>query len=156
MPGKSKRVLLSKEKDFEHFLAKDKKALQKLSILTSQIRRCKEILARLSSASQDIHQKKMTKITIDQFISEMIDRWRDTRLSTQLSFKKTYLNKNLKIIYDRALSQAIQNLLDNAANASEDKVEFSIETNKKYLFMDIGYFSSKSKLLNCLSRLILC
>jgi two-component system sensor histidine kinase RegB len=124
-------------KDFEHFLAKDKKALQKLSILTSQIRRCKEILARLSSASQDIHQKKMTKITIDQFISEMIDRWRDTRLSTQLSFKKTYLNKNLKIIYDRALSQAIQNLLDNAANASEDKVEFSIETNKKYLSLII-------------------
>ena len=124
-------------KDFEHLLAKDKNALKKLSILTSQIKRCKEILATLSSASQDIRQKKMAKITINQFISEVVDRWRDTRLSTQLSFKKTYLNKNLKINYDRALSQAIQNLLDNAADASEDKVEFSIETNKKYLSLII-------------------
>lgn len=124
-------------KDFEHFLAKDKKALKKLSILTSQIKRCKEILATLSSASQDIHQKKMTKITINQFILEIVDRWRDTRLSTHLSFKKTYLNKNLKINHDRALSQAIQNLLDNAADASEDKVDFSIKTDKRYLSLII-------------------
>ena len=124
-------------KDFEHFLAKDKKALKKLSILTSQIKRCKEILATLSSASQDIHQKKMTKVTVNQFISEIVDRWRDTRLSTQLSFKKTYLNKNLRINYDRALSQAIQNLLDNAADASEDKVDFSIKTDRRYLSLII-------------------
>jgi two-component system sensor histidine kinase RegB len=136
-------------KDFEHLLAKDKNALKKLSILTSQIKRCKEILATLSSASQDIRQKKMAKITINQFISEVVDRWRDTRLSTQLSFKKTYLNKNLKINYDRALSQAIQNLLDNAADASEDKVDFSIETNKQYLSLIIrDYGNGNATYLN--------
>ena len=93
-------------------------AQNNLQILTKQIMRCKEILSSLTASVGQGRTELLVSIPIQDFLSETLARWQDTRpvmhCETQLSVDKKY-----RMMADRTLSQALMNLLDNAADASQ-------------------------------------
>ena len=94
-------------------------AQQNLSILTKQIVRCKEILSTLTANTGQGRVESITAITIAAFLNETLARWQDTRpeimCKAQLNVDEKY-----KMMTDRTLTQALMNLLDNAADANQE------------------------------------
>lgn len=123
-------------------LSNQPEQLEQLAIIRTQIERCKEIL---SSITRDAGQSRADAghgLALSQFLQEAIQRWRDTRPATELMVNFANSAGNPFIFTDRTLSQAIQNLLDNAADASPDKVLFDASWDENTLHVYIRDFGS--------------
>ncbi len=132
--------IISKELALD--LSKQPEQLEQLTIIRTQIDRCKEIL---SSITRDAGQSRADAghgLALSQFLEESIQRWRDTRPATELVVNFSNSASNPLIFTDRTLSQAIQNLLDNAADASPDKVLFDANWDENTLQVYIRDFGN--------------
>jgi two-component system sensor histidine kinase RegB len=109
-------------KELAQDLLNQPEQLQQLEIIRTQIGRCKEILSSITHNAGQSRADAGQGLTLNQFLQEAIQRWRDTRPATELTVDLTNSNSDPLIFTDRTLSQAIQNLLDNAADASPERV----------------------------------
>ena len=101
-------------------------ALQKdISILTSQIENCKRILTRLIASAGEARAEGGKMEKADVFVEHLLEEWRIVRPATSISFGKQEGDAP-KILAERTLSQAILNLLNNAADASPNDVEIEL------------------------------
>jgi two-component system sensor histidine kinase RegB len=114
----------------------------KLSILGTQISRCKEILSSLSESSGKDKAGAGQALPVSEFINNTIARWRDTRPATLLDYTNLPNGGDPQIFADRTLGQALQNLLDNAADASPERITMQSEWNEKGLFLEIRDFGA--------------
>ena len=128
-------------KELHNELADDASAKAKLNTLTTQINRCKEILTSLAqSAGQSRADGQSTPL--ETFLQNAISRWRDTRPATSLELNLQGQQPSPSIFADRTLTQALQNLLDNAADASPEKVSFHATWDHDVLQISIRDFGS--------------
>jgi two-component system sensor histidine kinase RegB len=116
--------------------------LQQLEIIRTQIGRCKEILSSITHNAGQSRADAGQGLTLHQFLQEAIQRWRDTRPATELTVDLTNSSSDPLIFTDRTLSQAIQNLLDNAADASPERVLFNASWNDDTLQIHIRDFGN--------------
>lgn len=133
-------AVISKELALD--LSNQPEQLEQLAIIRTQIERCKEIL---SSITRDAGQSRADAghgLALSHFLQEALQRWRDTRPATELLVNFANSVGNPFIFTDRTLSQAIQNLLDNAADASPDKVLFDASWDENTLQVYIRDFGS--------------
>lgn len=132
-------AILTKEMqlDIEHPEEAEDDLASKLNILSTQIGRCKEILSSLSASSGADRAGAGQALTISAFLRSTIARWQDTRPATILDFSQMPFVHDPQIFTDRTLSQALQNLLDNAADASPERITMQAEWNEKGLFLKI-------------------
>jgi two-component system sensor histidine kinase RegB len=100
-------------------LAKD------LALLRGQIDRCKEILSSLAASAGQIRGEGAGSAALDVFLEDTLNRWRDTRPALDFQYALQGPTPAPRIAADRTLGQALVNLLDNAADASPDRVELS-------------------------------
>lgn len=128
-------AVLAKELQLD--FAKNKDASKKLSILSAQISRCKEILSSLSASSGQNRAESGQALPISEFLDLAVARWRDTRPATVLNYQAADAATDLPIFADRTLTQALQNLLDNAADASPERITMQAEWNDKELKIHI-------------------
>lgn len=98
---------------------------QDLSILSSQIENCKRILTRLIASAGEARAEGGTMEKADVFVESLLDEWRIIRPAATVSFEKAEGDAP-EILAERTLSQAIMNLLNNAADASPEKVEVEL------------------------------
>lgn len=129
-------------KELAQDLSNQPEELAQLEIMRTQIDRCKEILSSITRNAGQSRADAGNGLPLRQFLQETIQRWRDTRPATELviSFEE---NISDPIIFtDRTLVQAIQNLLDNAADASPDKVLFNASWDDERLQIQIRDFGS--------------
>ncbi len=114
--------------------------LNQLALLQKQVLRCKEILSSITrhagQARADAHQG----VPLRDFLLEAIERWRDTRPATALEVTIDEGALNPYIIMDRTLTQAIQNILDNAADESPERILFDAHWSEKLLKIHIRDF----------------
>jgi len=109
-------------KELAQDLTNQPEQLQQLEILRTQIGRCKEILSSITRNAGQSRADAGHGLTLREFLQEVIQRWRDTRPATELVVSLCNSNNNPMIFTDRTLIQAMQNLLDNAADASPERV----------------------------------
>jgi len=109
-------------KELANELAHQPEQLQQLEILRTQINRCKEILSSITRNAGQSRADGGHGSGLREFLHEVIQRWRDTRPATELVISIGNHSSNPQIFTDRALVQALQNLLDNAADASPERV----------------------------------
>jgi two-component system sensor histidine kinase RegB len=128
-------AVLAKELQLD--FAKHEDASKKLSILSAQISRCKEILSSLSASSGQGRADSGQALPISEFLDLAVARWRDTRPETALNYQAADAATDLPIFADRTLTQALQNLLDNAADASPERITMQAEWNDKELKIHI-------------------
>lgn len=105
-------------------LSAQPEAVAQLNIMRTQILRCKEILSSIAKNAGKSRAEAGSGLALDEFLADVIQHWRDTRPATELVVNIAKNNHNPAIFTDRTLSQALQNLLDNAADASPERVSF--------------------------------
>lgn len=114
--------------------------LQQITLLQKQVMRCKEIL---SSITRDAGQGRADSgqgLPLKDFLNDAIQRWRDTRPSTELVVGTIKTDFNPTILMDRTLTQALQNLLDNAADESPERILLNADWDEKLLSIQIRDF----------------
>ena len=124
-------------KEMQADFAGNKDASKQLSILATQINRCKEILSSLSASSGRDRAESGQALPIGEFLDLAVARWRDARPATALDYQATNAAADSHIFADRTLIQALQNLLDNAADASPERITMQAEWNDKGLKIHI-------------------
>lgn len=129
-------------KELARELAEQPEQLQQLEILRKQITRCKEIISSITRNAGQARADTGAGMPISEFLQSIIERWRDTRPATELSVTLAQTNHNPMIFADRPLIQAIQNLLDNAADASPEYVLFNAQWSDDTLEIAIRDFGS--------------
>ncbi len=114
--------------------------LQQLEILRTQVSRCKEILSSITHNAGQTRADAGQGLTLREFLLEAIQRWRDTSPATELVVSMPTTAHNPLIFMDRTLTQAILNLLDNAADESPERVLFNADWDEKMLRIQIRDF----------------
>lgn len=129
-------------KELAHELAQQPQQLQQLQILRTQIMRCKEILSSITRNAGQSRADDGQGQPLRDFLLQMIARWQDTRPATELIVSLADDEYNPRIFTDRTLIQALQNLLDNAADASPEQVEFTANWDDQRLIVHIRDFGN--------------
>jgi len=102
-------------------------------LLEKQAQACKRILTQLAARAQDTPPAAQP---LDAWLAALIERWQVLRPDAQIT---TGLPADRRdFTPPDGLEQAIQNVLNNAADASPDAVEFDAETQPDALVVDIA------------------
>jgi two-component system sensor histidine kinase RegB len=116
--------------------------LQQLAILQKQVSRCKEILSTITRNAGQARADAGQGLFLREFLEDAIQRWRDTRPATELIVSMPSTLNYPLILMDRTLTQAIQNILDNAADESPERILFNAEWDDKLLKIYIRDFGN--------------
>lgn len=109
---------------------------QDLALLKSQIDRCKAALSNLSASAGAINVSSGHVKPVSSFLTAVLSEWQIVRADVELSTKWGDSRVGV-ILDDRTLTQAIMNILDNAADVSPSDVIWEARWDKQELMMDI-------------------
>jgi two-component system sensor histidine kinase RegB len=137
-PPLSTMAVISKELAQE--LVQQPEQLQQLKILSTQILRCKEILSSITINAGQSRADSGQGQPLREFLLSCIQRWRDTRPATELIFTLGESECDPTIFTDRTFTQALQNLLDNAADASPEQIMLNANWDESRLIIQIRDF----------------
>lgn len=102
-------------------------------LLEKQAQACKRILTQIAARAQDTPPAAQP---LDAWLAAVVERWQvlrpDARITTGLPSERR------DFVPPEGLEQAIQNVLNNAADASPGAVEFDAETEADALVVDIA------------------
>lgn len=102
-------------------LEENKISQEEINTLLEQIMRCKQALAEMSTSAGGLHVEGDGVVDFEEFLLSLLEGWQQTR--STVSLKKNILGqKKVGVVAAKTLSKALINLLDNAADASPDKV----------------------------------
>jgi two-component system, sensor histidine kinase RegB len=102
-------------------------------LLRGEVGRCKEILARMASDAGSQRAEAGEAKGLDEFLEQTLDEWRHTRPQARLEAHLEGPRPAPRIVADRTLTQAIMNLLHNAADVSPDHIELHAEWTTAHL-----------------------
>ncbi len=114
-------AVLAKEMEQEH--RHDSTLGDSLRVLRAEIARCKEILARMATRAGAAHAEAGTRTRVDAYLQAVINEWLALRPDTTATVRLTGVHPPPSIVADRTLSQAIINILNNAADASPERID---------------------------------
>jgi len=111
---------------------------RQLQLLREQIDRCKEILARMSDRAGQAQANAGHRVSIEHYLQEILGEWRKLRPETPLQILCTGSRPVPDIVADRTLTQAILNILNNAADAATNAVGFRARWQRNHLHVQIS------------------
>jgi two-component system sensor histidine kinase RegB len=100
---------------------------QDLHVLKQQVDACKNNLRQLMQTAERLQQTQHESIGADQFIAQLLDSWRSARPSVPCTLTFDAATSPLPLSNSPNLAQAIQNLLDNAADASPQGLQVTAD-----------------------------
>ncbi len=127
----STMAVISKELAYE--LQNQPAQLEQLDLLRTQINRCKDILSSIARNAGQSRADEGQGLPLRVLLLELVERWRDTRPATELEVHIKDNADNPLVFSDRTLFQALQNLLDNAADASPERITLHADWNTRQL-----------------------
>ena len=111
---------------------------RKLGILRSQIDRCKEALSVLSASAGAGRAESGHRMPVDAYLDEVIHEWQTQRPEAALTSDLSTATISGDIIAERTLSQALINVLNNAADASPDDVSITGSSTQALLTLEVS------------------
>ena len=108
-------------------LQQDKISQKQIDVLATQLKRCKQALTDMSAVAGSVDQDQNQNVVMfEPFIKQLIADWQCSRpqLELALVFKN---NSAAGIVASTILAKALINLLDNAADASPQKISIKVE-----------------------------
>lgn len=117
-----------------------------LDLLNLQIDRCKNALSNLSVSAGAINVSSGRVETVSEYLTSVLNEWKSVRPNTHVVTCWSGGNSLAKILDDRTLTQAVMNILDNAADASLEDIEWDASWDNEQLVMEIrdrGYGFAK-------------
>ena len=108
-----------------------------LKTLKEQIDRCKDALSNLSASTGAINVSDGTIIPVSEYMSNVLNAWQAVRQNVEIRTDWGGKDVESNVLDDRTLTQAIMNILDNAADASPNDVEWDAVWNDEQLVMEV-------------------
>lgn len=110
---------------------------ENLRILREQIDRCQSILSTLSASAGAPRAEGGGRLPLEQYLGDIISQWQARRrgISVQRRFEGS--RPSPEIVAEQTLSQAIVNILNNAADASPERVEITARWNEHELDLEV-------------------
>ena len=97
--------------------------LGELRIVSDQIELCKGALSRLLASAGQTRMDGGGKVALDRFLEALVEDCRLMRPKTVVTWRCEGTQPAPEIVVEQTLRQAIMNLLNNAADASPDRVD---------------------------------
>ena len=110
-------------KDLESECAGTPGVAEPFQVLRGQIARCKDILSQLAVSAGQARAEAGRDLALDQYLAQIVEHWHNGRPAVDMRLKWEGTQPPPRIIADQTLTQAITNILNNAADASEWQVE---------------------------------
>jgi len=111
---------------------------RKLGILRKQTERCKEALSVISASAGAGRAESGHRMRVGAYLDEVINEWQAQRPDATLEYRPVPSNESGEIIAERTLTQALINVLNNAADASPDSVKLSSSWTSTALSLEIS------------------
>jgi two-component system sensor histidine kinase RegB len=111
---------------------------KKLGILRSQLDRCKEALSVMSADAGADRAESGHRLPVRSYLDEVIQEWQAQRPDAKLETRIGNTTDNAEIVAERTLSQALVNILNNAADASPDAVRLEASWTVAELMLTIA------------------
>jgi two-component system, sensor histidine kinase RegB len=112
-------------------------ARENLRVLRGQIDRCKSILSTLSASAGQSRAEGGGRMPLEDYLADIVERWRAARHGVSVRQRFEGPRPSPEIAAERTLSQAIVNILNNAADASPDSVEIAGRWNEREVVLEI-------------------
>ena len=111
---------------------------RKLGILRGQISRCKETLSVISASAGADRAESGHKMSVNDYLDTVIAEWREQRPNANLNVAINSRTIAADILAERTLSQALVNILNNAADASPDDISFQADWSSEELNLEVS------------------
>jgi len=115
-------AILTAELEQEYTDAGHQDLHRKLGILRTQIDRCKEALSVISASAGAGRAEAGHRMEVRHYLDAVLEEWRRQYPHASLMAEISTQAPQAMIIAERTLTQALHNVLDNAADASPDDV----------------------------------
>jgi two-component system sensor histidine kinase RegB len=125
-------------KDLQNDYSDRAELVERLGILRDQVDRCKNILTQMLSSTGQARAESGYTIALDSYLQDLLAQWRRMRPGAQLRCRLQGTEPIPQIVAEQGLSQAILNLLNNAADASDDDVELVGRWDAEELCLEIN------------------
>jgi two-component system sensor histidine kinase RegB len=115
-------AILASELEHECTRTGDDDLKRKMRIINEQIARCKDALSVLSASAGADRAEAGHRMQVRQYLDEIIKTWQQQRPETGLQTDIDSQAPNADILAERTLTQALVNIMNNAADASPEHV----------------------------------
>lgn len=109
-----------------------------LALLKQQIALCKQIITGLSRRAGAERLENALLQPVDRWLEGLRQHWHALRPQARSQFTTRPQTSPPEIVADPRLEQAVLNLLNNAANASQDIIEIKLDWNENHITIEIG------------------
>ena len=109
-------VILGDWRRLPHF-SSDPELLDEVNEMQAQVQRCKTILSGILLAAGEARGESSVETTVSTFLDDLAEEWRATRPVFEFDYENRF-GRDLAMVSDSALKQAVCNVLDNALEAS--------------------------------------
>jgi two-component system sensor histidine kinase RegB len=101
---------------------KNPELIEEIDEMQTQLKRCKSIVSGILLSAGELRGESAKRTTIRTFIDQLVDHWKASRPVRSFSYSNR-IGDDLPVVFDSALKQMIDNVLDNALEASPERVE---------------------------------
>lgn len=109
-----------------------------LGVLREQIDRCKQILSSLSAAAGQVRAEAGQGQALDEYLESVLAKWRAMRPGVVARTRLDGTRPAPRIVAEQTLSQAILNVLNNAADVSPRDIEVNVAWTGDELTLEIA------------------
>ena len=110
----------------------------KLGILSQQISRCKEALSVISSTAGASRAEAGHCMPVKAYLKALVAEWQTQRPDASLNYQPDGQAADADLIAERTLTQALINILNNAADASPQDVQLEASWTRAELTIEIS------------------
>ncbi|TCK19297.1 two-component system sensor histidine kinase RegB [Thiogranum longum] len=110
---------------------------RKLTILRSQVDRCKQALSVISASAGELRAESGGLAPVLTWLEHIIDTWKAQRHDASITVNFPQQITDAAIIDEQTLQQSIINLLNNAADASGEELVMEVRRDSSKLTIDI-------------------
>jgi two-component system sensor histidine kinase RegB len=124
-------------KELEHDYADNSELSENLGLIRQQIDRCKSILARMAIDAGELQAESGYRAVLVDYLIGLVDNWKNTRQDVEVYINLKNGQSGPLIIADHTLTHALVNVLNNAADATANRVDIEADWNKDNLIIKI-------------------
>ena len=106
-----------------------------LDILEGQVQACKRILGKLLAHAQ--HIEPPAAQSLQQYLADTLDEWQLVRPAVRYRYQESGVQPAPSVRIDSALRAALLNLLNNAADASSEKIDIAAHWDMNSCMLEI-------------------
>ncbi|HKI60356.1 MAG TPA: ATP-binding protein [Mariprofundaceae bacterium] len=127
-------------KEMEKDYVQQPEIVDKVKILRSQVDRCKTTIGKISASAGQVKAESGQSENIKQYLQQSVALWQELHPSTNIEALFSGSDPAPAIVVDTTLNQAIINLLNNAAEASPERIELLANWSGSDLHLEVKDF----------------